>query len=80
MLRYFDFGTGLVHARFISPRRLDCGDGGRFGAFNLIATELIGPKVAGVKMSSYESGMDPIGTARQRFHAFLCSCLDLLAL
>ena len=40
-----------------------------FGAFNLIATELIGPKVAGkVKMSSYESGMDPIGTARQRFH------------
>ncbi|OUW04022.1 MAG: hypothetical protein CBD11_01815 [Phycisphaera sp. TMED151] len=40
-----------------------------FGAFNLVATELIGPKVAGkVKMSTYESGMDPIGTARQRFH------------
>ena len=40
-----------------------------FGAFNLLATELIGPKVQGkVKMSTYESGMDPIGTARQRFH------------
>jgi NADH-quinone oxidoreductase subunit A len=40
-----------------------------FGAGGLIATHLFGPRVKGaVKDSTYESGMDPIGTARKRFN------------
>src|SRR5437764_7669841 len=39
-----------------------------FAVANLIATHLIGPvKKTPVKLMPYESGMDPIGDARQRF-------------
>jgi NADH-quinone oxidoreductase subunit A len=39
-----------------------------FAASALIATHLIGPrKKTPVKQMAYESGMDPIGDARQRF-------------
>ena len=40
-----------------------------FGAFNLVATHLLGPTRSGdIKDSTYESGMNPIGTARKRFN------------
>ena len=40
-----------------------------FGVVNLLASGLLGPKRSGeVKNSTYESGMDPIGTARKRFN------------
>ena len=40
-----------------------------FGAINIIASGLLGPKRSGdVKDSTYESGMDPIGSARKRFN------------
>jgi NADH-quinone oxidoreductase subunit A len=39
-----------------------------FAVANLIATHLIGPaRKTPVKLMPYESGMDPIGDARQRF-------------
>ena len=39
-----------------------------FAATNLVATHLIGPrKKTDVKLMPYESGMDPIGDARQKF-------------
>ncbi len=40
-----------------------------FGVVNLIGTNILGPKRHGkVKESTYESGMNPIGTARKRFN------------
>ncbi len=40
-----------------------------FGVVNLLASGLLGPKRSGaVKDSIYESGMEPIGTARKRFN------------
>jgi NADH-quinone oxidoreductase subunit A len=40
-----------------------------FGAANLIATHLLGPRVRGERKElTYESGMDPIGTARKKFN------------
>jgi len=40
-----------------------------FGVVNLIATRLIGPARQGqTKGMSYESGMNPIGSARKRFN------------
>ena len=40
-----------------------------FGAVNLVATHLLGPKrTGGEKSDTYESGMNPIGTARRRFN------------
>ena len=40
-----------------------------FGVINIIASGLLGPKRSGaVKDSIYESGMDPIGSARKRFN------------
>ena len=40
-----------------------------FAAINLLASGLLGPKRSGdVKDSTYESGMNPIGTARKRFN------------
>ena len=40
-----------------------------FGVANLIATHLLGPVLRGpTKESVYESGMNPFGTARQRFN------------
>jgi NADH-quinone oxidoreductase subunit A len=40
-----------------------------FGVGNLIITHVVGPARAGaVKGGTYESGMDPIGTARKRFN------------
>lgn len=39
-----------------------------FAVSNLVLTQLIGPwRVTRVKQMPYESGMDPIGSARQRF-------------
>ena len=39
-----------------------------FAAANLVITHLLGPhKRTAVKLMPYESGMDPIGGARQRF-------------
>jgi NADH-quinone oxidoreductase subunit A len=39
-----------------------------FAATNLVATQLLGPhRRTVVKLMPYESGMDPIGDARQRF-------------
>jgi len=39
-----------------------------FGLGNLVTTHLIGPRrKTPVKLMPYESGMDPIGNARQRF-------------
>ena len=40
-----------------------------FGVLNLIMTTLLGPKRAGeTKGIAYESGMNPVGTARKRFN------------
>jgi NADH-quinone oxidoreductase subunit A len=40
-----------------------------FGVGNLIATHLLGPMRAGKnKAKTYESGMNPIGSARRRFN------------
>ena len=40
-----------------------------FGVVNLLASGLLGPKRIGqIKNSVYESGMNPIGTARKRFN------------
>ncbi|MDY7109819.1 MAG: NADH-quinone oxidoreductase subunit A [Planctomycetota bacterium] len=40
-----------------------------FAAGNLIATHLLGPRARGeVKEIVYESGMNPVGTARKRFN------------
>lgn len=40
-----------------------------FGAVNLVATHLLGPRVRGERKEiAYESGMNPIGTARKRFN------------
>lgn len=40
-----------------------------FAVVNLIATMVLGPRRDGViKSQSYESGMNPIGTARKRFN------------
>jgi NADH-quinone oxidoreductase subunit A len=40
-----------------------------FGVVNLIGTHILGPTRHGEhKDSTYESGMNPIGTARKRFH------------
>jgi len=42
---------------------------GIFVAVNLGASALLGPRRAGaVKATAYESGMDPIGSARRRFN------------
>ena len=40
-----------------------------FAVTNLLASQLLGPKRKGnVKQSTYESGMNPVGTARKRFN------------
>ncbi|HRP63944.1 MAG TPA: NADH-quinone oxidoreductase subunit A [Phycisphaerales bacterium] len=40
-----------------------------FGVVNLLGTHLLGPSKYGkVKHSTYEAGMDPIGSARKRFN------------
>jgi NADH-quinone oxidoreductase subunit A len=40
-----------------------------FGVVNIVASQLLGPQRSGKdKMSTYESGMNPIGTARRRFN------------
>jgi NADH-quinone oxidoreductase subunit A len=40
-----------------------------FGIFNVVASLLIGPRREGaVKSQTYESGMNPVGTARKRFN------------
>ncbi len=40
-----------------------------FAVANMVATLVIGPRRDGaVKASTYESGMEPIGTARKRFN------------
>ena len=40
-----------------------------FAAANIIGTSLLGPKAPGeIKDSTYESGMNPVGTARKRFN------------
>jgi len=40
-----------------------------FCVVNLVATHLLGPKrTGGEKSGTYESGMNPIGTARRRFN------------
>lgn len=40
-----------------------------FGVGNVVVSQLIGPRRAGaVKGQSYESGMNPVGTARKRFN------------
>jgi NADH-quinone oxidoreductase subunit A len=40
-----------------------------FGVANIVLSQLIGPRRDGaVKGQSYESGMNPIGTARKRFN------------
>lgn len=40
-----------------------------FGVANLVLTQLFGPKRSGrVKGLTYESGMNPVGTARRRFN------------
>jgi NADH-quinone oxidoreductase subunit A len=40
-----------------------------FVVFNLIGTHILGPKRHGeTKETTYESGMDPFGTARKRFN------------
>jgi len=40
-----------------------------FVIINLVASSLLGPRRAGaVKAVAYESGMDPIGSARKRFN------------
>ncbi len=40
-----------------------------FGVGNIVATKLIGPSRTGeIKGQPYESGMNPVGTARKRFN------------
>jgi len=40
-----------------------------FGVVNIVASGLLGPSREGdIKGSTYESGMDPIGSARKRFN------------
>jgi NADH-quinone oxidoreductase subunit A len=40
-----------------------------FAAVNLVASHMIGPKREGsTKQTAYESGMDPLGTARKKFN------------
>ncbi|HWB20859.1 MAG TPA: NADH-quinone oxidoreductase subunit A, partial [Phycisphaerales bacterium] len=40
-----------------------------FGVVNLVGTHILGPRRAGaVKEIAYESGMNPIGSARKRFN------------
>lgn len=40
-----------------------------FGVGNIVLTHLIGPRRDGaVKSTTYESGMNPVGTARKRFN------------
>ena len=40
-----------------------------FGVINIVASGLLGPKRSGdIKDSTYESGVDPIGSARKRFN------------
>lgn len=40
-----------------------------FGATNVIGSLVLGPKRQGrIKSQSYESGMNPVGTARKRFN------------
>lgn len=40
-----------------------------FGAINVIGSLVLGPRREGrVKAQSYESGMNPVGTARKRFN------------
>lgn len=40
-----------------------------FGVGNVVVSQIIGPRRAGaVKGQSYESGMNPVGTARKRFN------------
>lgn len=40
-----------------------------FGVANVVLSQLIGPKRAGAnKGQTYESGMNPVGTARKRFN------------
>jgi len=40
-----------------------------FAVANLVLTRILGPNRSGaVKGTSYESGMDPVGTARKRFN------------
>jgi NADH-quinone oxidoreductase subunit A len=40
-----------------------------FGVMNVVVSQVIGPRRAGaVKGQSYESGMNPVGTARKRFN------------
>lgn len=40
-----------------------------FAVVNLIGTHVLGPRRHGaIKESTYEAGMDPIGTARRRFN------------
>ncbi|MCX5688729.1 MAG: NADH-quinone oxidoreductase subunit A [Planctomycetota bacterium] len=40
-----------------------------FGIGNVVASQLIGPRRSGeTKGQSYESGMNPVGTARKRFN------------
>ncbi|CAG0951104.1 NADH-quinone oxidoreductase subunit A [Phycisphaerales bacterium] len=40
-----------------------------FGVGNVVASQVIGPRRPGkVKGQSYESGMNPVGTARKRFN------------
>ena len=40
-----------------------------FVVVNLLGTHILGPRVqGGAKDKAYESGMDPIGTARKRFN------------
>ncbi len=40
-----------------------------FGVMNVVASQVIGPRRAGTtKGQTYESGMNPVGTARKRFN------------
>jgi NADH-quinone oxidoreductase subunit A len=40
-----------------------------FGVANLVLSKMLGPRRDGrVKASAYESGMNPVGTARKRFN------------
>lgn len=40
-----------------------------FGVINVVASQLFGPRRSGkVKGITYESGMNPVGTARKRFN------------
>ncbi|MDX2132566.1 MAG: NADH-quinone oxidoreductase subunit A [Planctomycetota bacterium] len=40
-----------------------------FGVANVVLSQMLGPRRAGrVKGQSYESGMNPVGTARKRFN------------